>query len=643
MKNISRRNFLKGSAAMGILAAMGGAGTAIAEGSSAYTFADTVKWDAEYDVVVLGLGFAGMTAAVTAADAGAKVLIAEKMSEALAGGNSKVAGQLFAYGHKDREATMAYYTQLAGGRAVPEAMLNVIVDGVTNMWDKLKDKFFDGDDSEFMDWTGVPVIGEMSPEYPEFEGSDKVALCTTHQGVSDSFLYKSVKNAVIKRADKIDVWFESPAVELIQDPDSRIVVGVKVTRNGETRNVRALGGVVVATGGFECDADMAQQYLGLKNYSVIGGQFNTGDGIKMCQKVGADLWHMNVFEGGFGTNSCGYAAENGGLAHQVVTLAHNPMNTGATVIVGTDGERFGNEAEIPRHGHLYENGIWENPHYPNAIYLIMDQTQYDLAVSEGALSDDYKDTVLSAATIEELAEKTGCKPETLKDTIESFNTFAESGKDYKHNRSADYMRAFDGKMYYAMPMSGLMLNTQGGPRRNENAEVLDTNGNPIPHLYSAGEMGGITSCMYQGGTNIAECIIFGEIAGTNAAAAKDALPAYAAREQVESAPITLGMDTDLGGEATYEVGENQYVGSAQGMMGNVVTRVTVQDGKVAAVEVLEQTETEGIGTLAINELPGKFVGCATAEEIDAVDSVSGATITSNALKEAVKAALAQAK
>ena len=150
MKNISRRNFLKGSAAMGILAAMGGAGTAIAEGSSAYTFADTVKWDAEYDVVVLGLGFAGMTAAVTAADAGAKVLIAEKMSEALAGGNSKVAGQLFAYGHKDREATMAYYTQLAGGRAVPEAMLNVIVDGVTNMWDKLKDKFFDGDDS----WTG---------------------------------------------------------------------------------------------------------------------------------------------------------------------------------------------------------------------------------------------------------------------------------------------------------------------------------------------------------------------------------------------------------------------------------------------------------------------------------------------------------
>ena len=66
-------------------------------------------------------------------------------------------------------------------------------------------------------------------------------------------------------------------------------------------------------------------------------------------------------------------------------------------------------------------------------------------------------------------------------------------------------------------VSGL-LNTQGGPKRSANAEVLDTQGNPIPHLYSAGECGGITVCMYQGGTNIAECITFGRIAGKNAAA-----------------------------------------------------------------------------------------------------------------------------
>ena len=641
MKNISRRSFLKGGVAMGALAAMGSATIASAE--EAYTYADTIKWDAQYDVVALGMGFAGMTAAMYAADAGASVLVAEKMSEALAGGNSKVAGQLFAYGAGDYEATNKYYHQLAGGRQVPEEMLQVIINGVTNMWDKLKDWLFDGDDSQFMNWTGVPIIGEMSPEYPEFEGSDKISLCTTHQGVSDSFLYSTVKAKMLERSDKIDVWFESPAVELIQDPMTKTVLGVKIERKGEVRNVRALNGVVVATGGFECDRQMVQEYLNMVNYAPIGGQFNTGDGIKMCQDVGAQLWHMYAYEGGFGVNSCGYAVEPGSAAVQAVTLAYNSMSTGAMVIVGTEGERFGNESEIPRHGHLYDNGIWENPHYPNKIHMIFDQTQLDQMKADGTIREEYAATLISAATVEELSDKIGTVKERLVDTIESFNFFAESGKDYNKGRKAEYMRKFDGTMYYAMPMNGLILNTQGGPKRNPNAEVLDMDGNPIPHLYSAGEMGGITSCMYQGGTNIDECFIFGEIAGKNAAAAKEALPAYTAAAKVESNPLTLGMDTDIGAQKTYEAGENQFVGTGKGMMGDVAVRVTMADGKISVVEVLEQNETPAIAGPALEQLPGKFVGCATAEEIDAVDGISGATLTSNALKTAVKAALAQAK
>ncbi|MBR5559882.1 MAG: FAD-binding protein [Clostridia bacterium] len=641
MKNISRRSFLKGGVAMGALAAMGGATIASAE--ETYTYADTIKWDAQYDVVALGMGFAGMTAAMYAADAGASVLVAEKMSEALAGGNSKVAGQLFAYGAGDYEATNKYYHQLAGGRQVPEEMLQVIINGVTNMWDKLKDWLFDGDDSQFMNWTGVPIIGEMSPEYPEFEGSDKISLCTTHMGVSDSFLYSTVKAKMLERKDKIDVWFESPAVELIQDPATKTVLGVKIERKGEVRNVRALNGVVVATGGFECDRQMVQEYLNMVNYAPIGGQFNTGDGIKMCQAVGAQLWHMYAYEGGFGVNSCGYAVEPGSAAVQAVTLAYNSMSTGAMVIVGTEGERFGNESEIPRHGHLYDNGIWENPHYPNKIHMIFDQTQLDQMKADGTIREEFVATLISAATIEELSDKIGTVKERLVDTIESFNFFAENGKDYNKGRKAEYMRKFDGTMYYAMPMNGLILNTQGGPKRNPNAEVLDMDGNPIPHLYSAGEMGGITSCMYQGGTNIDECFIFGEIAGKNAAAAKEALPAYTAAAKVESNPLTLGMDTDVGAEKTYEAGENQFVGTGKGMMGDVAVRVTMADGKISVVEVLEQNETPAIAGPALEQLPGKFVGCATAEEIDAVDGISGATLTSNALKTAVKAALAQAK
>jgi len=642
MKDLSRRSFLKGSAAMGMMAAM--SRIPLAQAEESYTYADTIKWDAQYDVVVLGMGFAGMNAAMAAMDCGASVLVAEKMNEALAGGNSKVCGQLFAYGNRDVEATRKYYKALCGEREVEEASFETIVNGVAYMWDTLKDKFFGGNDSEFLDWSKIAPINEMSPEYPEFEGSEKISLCTTHKGVSDGFFFKTVKEAFLSRASQFDLWYESPAVELIQDPQTKTILGVKIDRKGEIRNVRALNGVVVATGGFECDRRMVQEYLNITNYAPLGGQYNTGDGIKMCHEVGAQLWHMSVFEGSFCTNSCGYAVKEGmpGLALGA-SLMRNDLNTGAVIIVGTDGERFGNESEVPRHGHLYENGIWENPRYPNRIHLVFDQTQYDLMNAGNLINPDFAHTVVSAVTIEELAEKTGCKADVLKDTIESFNFFAESGKDYTKHRKPEYMSAFDGKMYYAIPLSGTILNTQGGPKRNEKAEVLDIDGNAIPHLYSAGEMGGITSCMYQGGTNVAECIIFGEIAGKNAASAKEALPVYTAAAKVISNPLTLGMDTDIGLVKTYDAGENQYIGTGKGMMGDVVTRVTMADGKISAVEVLEQNETVGIGDKALNAIPGKFVGCSTAEEIDAIDTVSGATVTSKALKEAVKAALAQVK
>lgn len=90
-----------------------------------------------------------------------------------------------------------------------------------------------------------------------------------------------------------------------------------------------------------------------------------------------------------------------------------------------------------------------------------------------------------------------------------------------------------------------------------------------------------------------------------------------------------------------ELADNQYLGTAKGNQGDVTVRVTVEDGKVSKVEVIEQNETVGIGDKAISELTDKFVGMSTEAEVDALDAVSGATDTSNALKGAVKAALAQ--
>lgn len=654
MKEFSRKSFFKGAAgvvglgAASMLAGCSGSAssTTQTEEKKEFTFADTIQWDAEYDVVVMGMGAAGMVAAKTAADNGAKVVIVEKCDENSAGGNTKVCGQLFAYANGDKDAAVTYYSALAGGRSIESDIIDAISEGVANMADILADEFGFNKD-EYVDWTGVNLsgiqMGAMSPEYPEMPGSEKIGLWTTHAGASDGYLYQGFKQNVLDRNDSIDVWYSSPAKKLIQDPVTKTVVGVTVERDGKEMNIHAINGVCICTGGFECNKEMVQHYLNVINYAPRGGQFNTGDGIKMAQAVGADLWHMDCYEGLFGLGGVTWPAEEGVPCSQPATLTQNALNTGATILVGTDGNRFVNESEIVRHGHLYENGIWENPTYPEKIWYIMDETQKQEIEAAGLLGEEQLANLTGYDSIAALAEGTGCDPDKLEKTIRNFNTFAANGEDLKQGREAQFMRPFDGQMYYALYVVSGLLNTQGGPRRSAKAEVLDTNGDPIPHLYSAGECGGITVCMYQGGTNIAECITFGRIAGKNAAAAKDALPTYVV-EAVESAPAQLGeIDDMLGEETVYETADNQYIGRATGMDGTIVVRVTVDDGVISNVEVMEQHETAGIGVPATEQLPEKFIGLSTEDAINAVDGISGATITSNALKTATINALLQAQ
>ena len=177
--------------------------------------------------------------------------------------------------------------------------------------------------------------------------------------------------------------------------------------------------------------------------------------------------------------------------------------------------------------------------------MLWDKTQMDLINEAGVFNEDYRGDIVEAGSIEELCELTGMKPEVVSKTLEDFAFFAEVGCDYEFGRPASTMRAFDGEGYFALPLKPQVLNTQGGPERNGNAEILDGARNPIPHLYSAGELGGSTSCMYQSGSNVAECIVFGTIAGKNAAVKKDPLPAYVAPAFVQSSPAGIGDETDL--------------------------------------------------------------------------------------------------
>ncbi|MCD7818056.1 MAG: FAD-binding protein [Lachnospiraceae bacterium] len=641
-KELSRREFLRGTAASAVglasLSILPATAMAEEDGSQTtepYTYADTIAWDGKYDVVIIGFGAAGATAAVAAADAGASVLLLDKAPEGNEGGNTRYCGQMFVYGNDDEEATLAYYKALNGSHEIPEDLLSVYTQKIAHMYDYVSE-MFGFDSSGFHNVTGRSDVGHMSPEYPEFSGSESISLNALHEELGDGYLWNNLRQLVIDRADNIDVWFESPAIKLIQEPDMKTVIGVCVERKGEKLNIQASNGIILSCGGFENNADMTDTYLGLSRTAPYGTMYNTGDGIHMAAEVGADMWHMDVYEE---ASVFGFPTEQGTRA---IMAASTELFTGSCFAAAEDGSRFlrEDEALVARHGHLYSGGSWKIPNYSDHNWIVYDQAQADIIDAAGVIPDEFQAQVISGETLEELAGNAGMDPEILERTVSKFNTYADSGDDFEFGRAADTMIAFSSEgPYYALEVIPVMLNTQGGPKYNVNAEVLDHDGNAIPHLYSAGELGGICSFQYQGGGNIAECLIFGKIAGENAASEKDTLPEYNGQVVESSLKYTLGVENDLFSTTSeVELGDNEYLGTSHnGMGGDVVVKVTVDDnGTITAVEVISHSETEGIGSVAVDELPAKIVEAGSTD----VDMISGATITSKAILEAVENALA---
>lgn len=607
------------------------------------------QWAATYDVVVIGFGAAGATAARFAADNGAKVLLVDAAPEGHEGGNTRYAGQVVLTGH-DFSKMKRYFKQLFGPIKIDEQILETYVHGLTAIPDYFK-KYLGVDqpvsyNRVHRDPNFEAFANGLSPEYPEFEGAETVDLTTVHDGYFDASLWQTLRRQVEKRQSQINVWLASPAKHLIQDPETKVVNGVQIERHDQLINVQANNGVVMAMGGFENNPEAIQNFIGVPKLKVIGTLYNKGDGLKMAQEVGAKLWHMNAFEG-FGFNT-GFTFENPLESRGKFILSPWPdLSNGSIFVAADDGSRYVREDENGRHGHAFEHGSWRVPTVQSHPHLIFDRTQYNQIKSKGKLPyPDFFKITIKAATLTDLAHKIKADPKTLKQTVERFNIFAENGEDLSLNRNGDTMRAFGGGPYFATPLATTMLNTQGGAKRNARAEVLDAFDQPIPHLYSAGEFGGINANQYNGGGNLAECLIFGKIAGENAAATKE-VAAEKVLDATTSAsksavPKTL-LESDFNHQAAerqFSTAANQFIGeSDNGIGGHVVVRVTLNDGKISAVEVLQQSESEDVGQKAMTELPKAMVRENTVD----VDSLSGASTSSNALKAAVRDALAKAK
>ncbi len=268
-------------------------------------------------------------------------------------------------------------------------------------------------------------------------------------------------------------------------------------------------------------------------------------------------------------------------------------------------------------------------------YLVFDQTAFGKTIyltwnNEEKVADG---TIKKADTLDELATILGLPEGSLSATVALYNQFCADGVDLACGRSADALIPLSEEgPYYAFELVPTYTNTQGGPRRNKDGHIVDHSGNPIPHLYSSGECGAIWGDIYQGAGNISECLIFGLVSGENAAAEKD----DNFRGSVMEGKIPVSFASE---KVSYEAGENEYIGVAQGMGGDVKLKATVQDGKITDIEVLEHNETPNIGDTALEKLTEQAKSLGTAE----VDSISGATTTSRAFKEALADALSQVK
>jgi succinate dehydrogenase/fumarate reductase flavoprotein subunit len=513
-KDFTRRDFIK-TTAVGI-GATALAGIEPKEARAQETLPSIENWDKEVDVLVLGYGGAGAVAAMAAADAGAQVLVLEKMSKG--GGTTRVSGGGFMTPTNIDDA-IAYYDGLRQGSTTSHEMIEVLVREAANNFDYVKAL-----GGEYVDYGGA--------QFPGLPGAAAVRKYHITGPSRDAENLWLMLDAGVK-ARGIEVIYDTPALELVTN-SKREVIGAIAEHGGLKIAVKAKRAVVLVTGGYEFNEDMLLDFVISQPYLTTASPGNTGDGIKMAVKVGAALWHMTMPLGPY----LGFAYPD--LKGSYLSLG---VPTRGYIVVNKYSQRVINEVNSGAHSMLWtkgiqtfsedKNGLVEFPAIP--AYVVFDEVSRArgpvcstgsgyAAINLYQWSKDNsaelaKGWIVKGDTLEELATKAGLDPAALKATVDKYNGYCASKSDPDFGRSASTLVAINTPPYYTMKVYPGNLCTEGGPKRNTKAQVVDPWDNPIPRLYSAGELGSIAGFLYQGANDIGgECMAFGRIAGRNAAA-----------------------------------------------------------------------------------------------------------------------------
>ena len=238
--------------------------------------------------------------------------------------------------------------------------------------------------------------------------------------------------------------------------------------------------------------------------------------------------------------------------------------------------------------------------------------------------------------------------ENLKKTIEDYNAAVEKGEPDQFGREFNVSNTYniatnkiEGEKYYAIRLHALCVMTLGGVTANSNMQVLDEAGNVIPGLYAAGEVvGGIWGKFVSGGTGVMGPIVFGKIAAAHAMNNEmaEGYEVKASANLLDEALFAKEVSTEKFFDMTRAIKDGEYTATVDGQNGPMTVKTVVADGKIASVVVVENNETQGIAAPAIEAVTAAIV----ANNDATVDTMAGATLTSNRIMSAVALCLEEA-
>ena len=674
---LTRRNLIAGTAAAAAMAGIASSVTVAPGTASAKApVEDTSSWlgeapeVAESDIVdtrdcellIVGAGNAGMAAAASAAETGIDMIVAEK--------GSMVTGERGWLG-----AVNSHYLTDQGLEDNKGKLLNELARYASGKCDMRVWKVWIDESAAMIDWLDevyapLDVTCQLDVDNQDPTGEGLYYIPRTEHFYVGADGKRPARNAIFERYINslgYNVDYETTLVKLEREEGGRVTGGIFQTPDGYVR-INASQGVLLATGGYPANPAMCQALAPIIDRVVTLTYYNTndtGDGIKAAMWVGAQmdedpapmLFNRGLVKPG---EDAGYVSTEGTGTFAGVGKQYN-IGSQPFLKVARDGRRYGNES-TPYDFDL--NAIAEKPggvfcqvFDANAKEDIMRfntigcsrQIQQQLARHEGTLEEFFADkleegTMFKADTLDELADLLGFEgeaKETFLAQCDAYNAMYDAQEDPEFGKEAYRLSELRTAPFFGAWYGASFLTTVDGLRIDENMQVLDVDDRVIPGLFAAGDCSGslfannypelVVACAcgrsVTFGRHVARYVA--EQAGYDVENVTKGDPTFGAEEPAEAQPAVPAG----------ELKDGTYGAEGKGIGGKVPVTVTVEGGKVASVTVGENSETQGIGSKAVDQLPEAIMA---ANGTAGVDGVSGATITSKAIFSAVEDCLAQA-